>query len=66
MDPPYGQEYEKSVLTMLGGMRYVTENTLIIIEASLKTDFSGLEETGFCMVRDKQYKTNRHVFIRKI
>ena len=66
MDPPYGQGYEKSVLTMLGGMRYVTENTLIIIEASLKTDFSDLEETGFCMVRDKQYKTNRHVFIRKI
>lgn len=66
MDPPYGEGYEKSVLTMLGRMRYVTENTLIIIEASLKTDFSGLEETGFRMVRDKRYKTNRHVFIRKM
>lgn len=66
MDPPYGQGDERRVLTMLGGMRYVTENTLIVVEASLKTDFSWLEETGFCMTRDKRYKTNRHVFIRKM
>lgn len=65
MDPPYNCGYEKNVLAMLGEMRYVTADTLIIVEASLDTDFSYLEEMGFYMVKDKRYKTNRHVFIRR-
>lgn len=65
MDPPYGCGYERDVLALLSGMRYVTDETLIIVEASLDTDFSYLEETGFYMEKDKRYKTNRHVFIRR-
>jgi len=44
----------------------VTEETLIIVETSLESDFSDLEESGFEIVREKDYKTNRHLFIRKI
>ncbi|MDE5866163.1 MAG: 16S rRNA (guanine(966)-N(2))-methyltransferase RsmD [Lachnospiraceae bacterium] len=40
MDPPYGQEYEKRVLEHLKDMPYVTEDTLIVVEALLETDFS--------------------------
>lgn len=65
MDPPYGQEHEKRVLGILAGMKYVTEDTLIIVEASLDTDFSYLDEFGFSLEREKRYKTNKHVFIRK-
>lgn len=65
MDPPYRGGHERNVLTALRGMRYVAEHTLIIAEAALDTDFSYLEELGFSMVRDKRYKTNRHVFIQK-
>ncbi len=65
MDPPYDQEHEKRVLEVLGGMKYVTEDTLIVAEASLDTDFSYLPELGFRLVREKKYKTNKHVFIRK-
>uniref|UniRef100_UPI004057B04C 16S rRNA (guanine(966)-N(2))-methyltransferase RsmD n=1 Tax=Acetatifactor sp. TaxID=1872090 RepID=UPI004057B04C len=65
MDPPYEQEYEKRVLAQLSHMKYVTEDTLIVVEAALHTDFSYLEEMGFVLEREKKYKTNKHMFIRR-
>ncbi len=65
MDPPYDQGLEKQVLTVLKDASYVNEDTLIIVEASLDTDFSYLETYGFRSVREKRYKTNKHIFIRK-
>lgn len=65
MDPPYGNDCEKDVLRVLKGARYVTEDTIIIVEAALKTDFSWTESFGFCVTREKCYKTNKHVFLRK-
>ncbi len=66
MDPPYGQEYEKQVLQLLKAMPYVTEDTLIVIEASLNTDFSYLEAMGYYLKKEKCYKTNKHIFCRKL
>ena len=65
MDPPYGKGLEEQVLAVLKDASYVSEETLIIVEASLYTDFSYLESYGFATVREKKYKTNMHVFIRK-
>ncbi len=65
MDPPYGQEHEKRILAQLANVKYVTEDTLIIVEADLHTDFAYLESYGFILEREKKYKTNKHVFIRK-
>lgn len=65
MDPPYEQEYERRVLEQLSRMKYVSEDTLIVVEASLHTDFSYLDELGYYMEKEKKYKTNKHVFIRK-
>lgn len=65
MDPPYGQGLEKQVLAILKDMPYVTGNTLIVVEALLDTDFSYVEELGFEVVRDKRYKTNKHMFLKK-
>lgn len=65
-DPPYGQDQERRVLEVLKGMKYVTEETLIIVEASLQTQFSYLPALGFEIAREKKYKTNKHVFIRKM
>ncbi|MCD7725984.1 MAG: 16S rRNA (guanine(966)-N(2))-methyltransferase RsmD [Clostridiales bacterium] len=64
MDPPYGHEYEKQALLMLKTMPYVTENTLIVIEASRDTDFSYLPSIGYELNKEKCYKTNKHVFCR--
>lgn len=65
MDPPYGRGYEKETLRALVNMPYVTEQTLIVIEASLENDFSYLEQMGFVLTREKKYKTNKHIFCRK-
>lgn len=65
MDPPYGCDHEKNALAMLNAARYVTEDTVIIVEAALKADFSWAEELGFEVTKEKKYKTNKHVFLRK-
>ena len=46
-------------------MKYITEESLIVTEASLDTDFSYLESLGFEMIKEKKYKTNKHVFIQR-
>ena len=65
MDPPYDQEQERRVLEQLRYAKYVSEETLILVEASLHTDFSYAEDLGFEVIREKKYKTNKHVFLRK-
>lgn len=65
MDPPYHKELEKKVLTYLSGSNLVYEDTVIIVEAAKDTDFSYLPELGFYMIKEKMYKTNKHIFIGK-
>lgn len=65
MDPPYDSGLERDVLEALLNFTYVTEDTLIIVEASKKTDFSYLDDLGYEILREKNYKTNKHVFISR-
>ena len=65
MDPPYNQELEKEVLLYLKESETADENTLIIIEAELSTDFSYVTELGYELLRVKEYKTNKHIFLKK-
>ena len=57
MDPPYDNQIEMQVLQQLKSMKYVTENTLIVVEASLETDFDYLDSFGFEAVKEKIYNT---------
>lgn len=66
MDPPYGRDQERRVLEALAGVRYVTEETLIIVEADRETRFEYAKTLGYQVLREKIYKTNKHVFLRKI
>lgn len=65
MDPPYDSGLEEPVLEALSRASWVTENTLIVMEADLKRDFSFAADYGFEVEREKKYKTNKHVFMRK-
>ncbi len=65
LDPPYESGLEKELFSLLGRQPYITENTLLIMEAKLKTDFSFVKEAGFSVIREKNYKTNKHVFLKK-
>ncbi len=66
VDPPYDSPLVHSLLAGLSKQPYVTENTLIIVETSLDTDFSYLPELGLEIVREKRYKSQRHLFIRRV
>lgn len=66
MDPPYNQLLEKKVLEYLSNSDLLSDDALIIVEASLETDFSYVEELGFEIVKEKAYKTNKHIFLEKL
>lgn len=63
MDPPYNRLLERDVLLALQNSNIVYCDTIIVVEASLKTDFDYLENTKFRIFKKKEYKTNQHVFI---
>ncbi|MBP3217988.1 MAG: 16S rRNA (guanine(966)-N(2))-methyltransferase RsmD [Lachnospiraceae bacterium] len=65
LDPPYESDLGMQILYALGNAPFVTDNTMIIVETALDTDYSGAEEAGLELVREKRYKTNRHLFFKK-
>ena len=65
MDPPYNNEFEKEVLHFLSKSDLIDKDSLVIVEASLETEFDYIQELGFTIQKEKKYKTNKHLFIRK-
>lgn len=64
-DPPYeGGHYEK-LLSVLRDRSYVTEDTLLVLESERERDFSFAGGYGFLVEKEKCYKTNKHIFLRK-
>lgn len=66
MDPPYNQLHEKRVLEYLSSSKLLTEDGIIIVESSLETDFSYVTTLGFSIIKEKLYKTNKHIFLEKV
>lgn len=64
-DPPYGEGHYEKMLAVLRDRSYVTEDTLLVFEADKGRDFGFVEEYGFLVEKEKCYKTNKHVFLRK-
>ena len=66
MDPPYGQGLEKSVLSyLLSNEKICTDDTLVIVECAADNDVSFAQTTGFDVIRIKDYKSSKHVFLKK-
>ena len=65
MDPPYNHNLEKQVLASLNDSNLVDEDTLLIVEASKETTFDDVEALGYSIIKEKLYKTNKHVFLEK-
>ena len=63
MDPPYNQRLDRRVLEYLSGSDLLSDNGIIIVEASRETVFDYVDGLGFSIIRVKEYKTNKHVFI---
>lgn len=63
MDPPYKSDLEREVLVRLSESPLLKENTVIIVEAALDKDFSYVTSLGYEIVKEKLYKTNKHLFL---
>ncbi|MCI9174695.1 MAG: 16S rRNA (guanine(966)-N(2))-methyltransferase RsmD [Lachnospiraceae bacterium] len=64
LDPPYGKKLETEVLLALSESSLLEEEALIVAETALDTDLSQTEELGYRIIREKTYKTNKHIFLR--
>lgn len=67
MDPPYKKELEKRVLEVLADMykNLLSEDGIIIIEAAKETSFDYADRLGFTVLKEKIYKTNKHIFLER-
>lgn len=65
-DPPYEDDHYEKLLSVLKDRRYVTNDTLLVMESDLDRDFGFAEGYGFAVEREKRYKTNKHVFLRRL
>lgn len=63
MDPPYNLYLEKKILERLRESAIIDEESVIIVEASKETEFEYIFEYGYEMIKEKKYKTNKHVFL---
>lgn len=65
MDPPYGKGLEKEVLNFPAFLQILEEKALVIVEADLETELSEEDMAGFRLLKEKIYKTNKHIFLEK-
>ncbi len=65
MDPPYREGLPKKVLGMLAESNACGGDTLVIFEEALGEETAFVTECGFYVVREKCYKTNKHLFVKK-
>ncbi len=64
LDPPYAAGAEGQVLKALRESGVVDGDSLIVVEAALRTSLDFVREAGFTVEKLKQYKTNVHIFLR--
>ena len=64
MDPPYDRGLEQSALRYLGSSRHENEDTLFIVEMSGKADIDIFDSLGYEIIKVKEYKSNKHVFMK--
>ncbi len=64
MDPPYNQDLEREALIALRNSKIIDSYTIVVIEDALKADLSYIPELGYEVYKIKNYKTNKHLFLR--
>ncbi len=65
MDPPYGKGFDQMVFQAMRDAKCITKDTMIIAEEEAAYDFSYVETLGFSIIKEKIYKSNKHVFFKR-
>jgi 16S rRNA (guanine966-N2)-methyltransferase len=65
MDPPYQLGAEPELLRYVAASSLLKADGQVIIEADEHTDFSYVFDLGYKILREKYYKTNKHVFLAR-
>ena len=65
LDPPYDSGLEDRALAQIRDTSLVGEETLLIVEMNVHADIAHFEEIGYKIIKSKEYKTNKHVFLGK-
>lgn len=66
MDPPYDKGLYLPVFECLSKSSIIDDKSIIVLELGLKDDAVGIEEYGFKIIRIKKYKSNKHLFIKRM
>lgn len=63
-DPPYRKDFEAKIVELIAHSDITKDGTLVIIESALETEVDYIDETSFEIEKIKEYKTNKHIFLR--
>ena len=64
IDPPYFKGLEEETLNALAGSGIIYEDTMVILEADRRTKLEFIDGSAFEITREKDYKSNKHFFLR--
>lgn len=65
MDPPYESNLEDELFACLRDFGLIDGQSLIIVEAKLAKSFDFVEKLGYEITKEKCYKINKHVFMKR-
>lgn len=65
MDPPYEKGLEEKILSEIDLSGVCGLETVVIVESSLNTEINDQKFQQLNVVRVKEYKTNKHTFLKK-
>ncbi|MCR5627800.1 MAG: 16S rRNA (guanine(966)-N(2))-methyltransferase RsmD [Lachnospiraceae bacterium] len=65
VDPPYKLGIEKEVIKYIFSSQLLNEDGMVILEALKETDLDFINELPIDIIKEKDYKNNRHLFMKK-
>jgi len=66
MDPPFNKGLDENVMNLIAHSKIADNDSVIVIECSNDTDLSYLEDLPFETFKIKEYKSHKHIFLRKV
>ena len=65
MDPPYDMDLYMEPLKILQKSDLIDQDSKIIIETSKNDDIEKMLSIGYELIKEKIYKSNKHIFLRR-